>query len=222
MRVVFDTNVLVAAARSQRGASFALIRMLPSDKFQICISNALYFEYLDVLLRPEVKPPNMADAEMIAAVDAITESAFHQEIFFRWRPWLKDRGDDFVLELAIASQSNFIVTFNTKGLRKDRTFRYRGDNAVRFSGVRQRENRMSTITIEIPNSLRERLEIIAKDEGIALNDLIVEMVGKISANPVLERIKQNAQRQESRAAFEKFLASVPDVEPIHPDDVVKK
>lgn len=80
---------------------------------------------------------------------------------------------------------------------------------------------MSTITIEIPNSLRERLEIIAKDEGIALNDLIVEMVGKISANPVLEKIKRNAQKQESRAAFEKFLTSVPDAEPIHPDDVIK-
>ena len=80
---------------------------------------------------------------------------------------------------------------------------------------------MSTITIEIPNSLRERLEIIAKDEGIALNELIVEMVGKISANPVLEKIKQNARKQDTKAAFEKFLASVPDVEPIHPDDVIK-
>ena len=80
---------------------------------------------------------------------------------------------------------------------------------------------MSTITIEIPNSLRERLEIIARDEGIALNELIVEMVGKISANPVLKKVKQNAQKQESRAAFEKFLASVPDVEPIHPGDIIK-
>ena len=117
MRVVFDTNVLVAAARSQKGASFALIRMLPSDKFQISISNALYFGYLDVLLRPEIKPPG-DDAEMIAAIDAITESAFHQDIFFRWRPWLNDRGDDFVLELAIASQSNFIVTFNINDFGK--------------------------------------------------------------------------------------------------------
>lgn len=80
---------------------------------------------------------------------------------------------------------------------------------------------MSTITIEIPNSLRERLENIAKDEGIPLNDLIVEMVGKISANPVLEKMKQNAPKRDTRAAFEKLLASVPDTEPIHPDDVIK-
>lgn len=80
---------------------------------------------------------------------------------------------------------------------------------------------MSTVTLDLPNSLRERLESIAKEEGIALNELLVEMVGKISANPVLDKIKQNAQKRDTRAAFEKLLASVPDVEPIHPDDVIK-
>lgn len=117
MRVVFDTNVLVAAVRSRKGASYQLLSMLPSDKFQIAISNALYFEYLDVLLRPEIKPSEMTDKEMIAAIEAMTESAFHQDIYFRWRPWLRDKDDDFVLELAIASPSNFIVTFNIKDFR---------------------------------------------------------------------------------------------------------
>jgi len=80
---------------------------------------------------------------------------------------------------------------------------------------------MSTITIDLPNSLRERLESIAKQEGIPLNELLVEMVGKISANPVLDKIKQNARKRDTAAAFEKLLASVPDAEPIHPDDVIK-
>ena len=34
------------------------------------------------------------------------------EIFFLWRPFLKDAKDDFILELAIESQSEFIVTYN--------------------------------------------------------------------------------------------------------------
>lgn len=80
---------------------------------------------------------------------------------------------------------------------------------------------MSTLTLDLPNSLRERLESIAKDEGIPLNDLLVEMVGKISSNAVLEKIKQNARKRDTRAAFEKLLSSVPDVEPIHPDDMIK-
>jgi benzoyl-CoA reductase/2-hydroxyglutaryl-CoA dehydratase subunit BcrC/BadD/HgdB len=80
---------------------------------------------------------------------------------------------------------------------------------------------MSAITIELPNSLRERLESIAKQEGIPLNELLVEMVGKISANPVLDKIKKNARDRDTRMAFKKLLASVPDAEPTHGDDVIK-
>jgi predicted nucleic acid-binding protein len=35
MRVVFDTSVLVAAARSRRGASFALVNSIPSPDFEV-------------------------------------------------------------------------------------------------------------------------------------------------------------------------------------------
>ena len=52
LRVVFDTNVLAAALRSKSGASFALIAMLPSTKFQLALSLPVYMEYRDVLLRP--------------------------------------------------------------------------------------------------------------------------------------------------------------------------
>jgi hypothetical protein len=34
-RVVLDTNVLVAAARSRQGASFALVSSIPSPEFQL-------------------------------------------------------------------------------------------------------------------------------------------------------------------------------------------
>lgn len=35
-----------------------------------------------------------------------------QEIYFLWRPMLKDPDDDMVLELAVASRSQVIVTHN--------------------------------------------------------------------------------------------------------------
>jgi len=44
MKVVFDTNVLVAAARSQHGASFALVSSIPTPAFQLCLSVGLYSE----------------------------------------------------------------------------------------------------------------------------------------------------------------------------------
>ncbi len=117
MRVVLDTNVLVAAIRSRKGASYQLLSLLPANKFEIAISNALYFEYLEVLLRSDIRPAAMTELEMIDAIEEITKSAIYQDVFFRWRPWLNDKNDDMVLELAIASQCDFIVTFNLKDFR---------------------------------------------------------------------------------------------------------
>ena len=41
MRVVFDTSVLVAASRSNRGASYELVRSVPLRRFELCLSVAL-------------------------------------------------------------------------------------------------------------------------------------------------------------------------------------
>lgn len=114
MRVVFDTNVLVAAARSQSGASFALISMLPAKEFELAISIPLYLEYLDVLQRPENIPSNQTPSDVVSFVRKLLGYSHKQSVYFRWRPTLKDPNDDFVLELAIASQSHHIVTFNSK------------------------------------------------------------------------------------------------------------
>ena len=114
LRVVFDTNVLVAAARSRRGASFELIALQPSKKFRLLISLPLYFEYLDVLLRPDVRPQGLTDAELRDVVNEIIAAADYHDIYFLWRPWLKDYKDDMLLELAIASHVDYLVTFNLK------------------------------------------------------------------------------------------------------------
>jgi predicted nucleic acid-binding protein len=51
LRVVLDTNVLVAALRSRRGASFRLIELLRARTFEIAISVPLAVEYEAVLTR---------------------------------------------------------------------------------------------------------------------------------------------------------------------------
>ena len=40
-----------------------------------------------------------------------------RKIFFLWRPFLKDPKDDLVLEVAVESQSEYIITFNTKDFK---------------------------------------------------------------------------------------------------------
>jgi predicted nucleic acid-binding protein len=44
----------------------------------------------------------------------LCQNAGLREIFYLWRPVLDDPKDDFLLELAVESNSNFIVTFNIK------------------------------------------------------------------------------------------------------------
>jgi len=122
LRVVFDTNVLAAALRSKSGASFQLISLLFANKFKIAISLPLYMEYLDVLLRPTVKPAGVSDADILDFVDEILQQAQRQNIYFLWRPWLKDEKDDMILELAIAGQADYIVTFNLKDFRNIELF----------------------------------------------------------------------------------------------------
>ena len=116
IRTVLDTSVLVAAARSKRGASHELLSFLPSDDFQPAISVPLYLQYREVLLRPE----NLLDRTAEQAerfLDALLSFSHLQEIFFLWRPTLVDPGDELVLELAVAADSQYIVTHNVRDFK---------------------------------------------------------------------------------------------------------
>jgi predicted nucleic acid-binding protein len=117
MRVVLDTSVLVAAARSRRGASFALVESIPSPKFQICLSVGLYSEWQDVLTRPENLPPGRTSEDAVGFVRYLASQAHLQEIHFLWRPMLADADDDFVLELAFAAGCEHIITHNVADFR---------------------------------------------------------------------------------------------------------
>jgi len=57
VRVILDTNVLVAALRSQRGASFKLLSLVGAGRFEIAVSVALVLEYEDALLRHQRHSP---------------------------------------------------------------------------------------------------------------------------------------------------------------------
>ena len=120
--VVLDTNVLAAALRSKSGASYQLILLLFANKFKIALSLPLYMEYLDVCLRSTVRPAGISDADILDFVDGILLQAQTQNIYFLWRPWLKDEKDDMILELAIASNADYIVTFNLKDFRNIELF----------------------------------------------------------------------------------------------------
>jgi predicted nucleic acid-binding protein len=116
MRVVFDTSVLVAAARSRRGASNALLERLPCQEFEPAVSVPAFIEYRDVLLRP-VNLLHRTPGQAEAFLDFLLSVSHLQEIFFLWRPALPDPDDDLFLELAVAARCAYIVTHNLRDFR---------------------------------------------------------------------------------------------------------
>lgn len=117
MRIVLDTCVLVAAARSKLGASHALMRMLPNPSFEICLSVSLYTEWQAVMSRSENLPSGQDVDGSRGFLRYLASIAHLQEIHFLWRPFLADPEDDMVLELAFAAGCKYIVTFNQRDFK---------------------------------------------------------------------------------------------------------
>jgi len=114
--IVLYTNVLISALRSKRGSSFQLISLLEQDKFKINISVPLILEYESIINR-ELNTLDIDKKDMDIILDYICTIGTKFNIFYLWRPFLKDPKDDFILELAYTSDSGFIITFNKKDFR---------------------------------------------------------------------------------------------------------
>jgi len=113
MKIVIDTNVLFAALKSRRGASYKLVSLLPSERFSIAISVPLIIEYEDVLKRG--KPSfYINEKDINDFIDFFCYVGERQDIFFLWRPFLADPSDDLVLEVAVAGNCDAIITYNKR------------------------------------------------------------------------------------------------------------
>lgn len=110
---VLDTNVLISALRSRNGASFALLRRVGTPGWQLHLSTALLLEYEEVARR-EAAAFWANPVRVEAILDFLAASSTEHRISFRWRPYLSDPDDDFVLELAVSAAARYIVTFNLR------------------------------------------------------------------------------------------------------------
>ncbi|MBI5932245.1 MAG: putative toxin-antitoxin system toxin component, PIN family [Chloroflexi bacterium] len=109
--IVLDTNVIIAALRSKKGASNKLLSLVGTNKFEIHDSVALILEYEDVIQRHRVEL-GLTQDDVSEFIDALCSMAHHHKIYFLWRPTLSDVGDEFVLELAVTAGCEYIVTHN--------------------------------------------------------------------------------------------------------------
>lgn len=113
MRLVLDTDVVVAALRSPRGASAGLLETALNGRVQLPANVALILEYEAVCTRHEHLEATRADlADARNFVDALAAIAEPVESHFIWRPQLRDPSDEMVLEAAVNGRANAIVSFN--------------------------------------------------------------------------------------------------------------
>jgi putative PIN family toxin of toxin-antitoxin system len=115
-QIVLDTNVLIAALRSRRGAAFRLVSLLPAASFEINLSVPLVCEYEEVLPQHQ-HAMELTTADIVDFHDSLCTIARLHEIFFLWRPMLTDPKDEMLLELAVKARCQYIVTYNTCNFR---------------------------------------------------------------------------------------------------------
>ena len=119
--VVLDTSVLIAGVRSRRGASFALLSRIGTGAFEIAVSVPLILEYEDALIR-HLPATTLSEPDAHDIIDYICSVAIRQEVFYLWRPILRDPSDDLILELAVAANCDAIVTHNVRDFAGVGTF----------------------------------------------------------------------------------------------------
>lgn len=110
IQIVLDTNVIYAALRSSRGASYRLLSLLGTDKFNINLSVPLVIEYEDVLKRKQ-QTLVFSESEIDHFLDYLCLVGNWHEVYFLWRPILKDPEDDMILELAVRAGCEYIITY---------------------------------------------------------------------------------------------------------------
>jgi putative PIN family toxin of toxin-antitoxin system len=101
MRVVLDTNVLVAGLMSRNGASHRILRGIALDVVDFAISVPLFLEYEEVLKRPTlVRKTGLSAMDLDMVLDLIAANGHKTTLDFMWRPQLRDADDEMVLEAA--------------------------------------------------------------------------------------------------------------------------
>lgn len=115
MLITLDTNIIYQALKSSSGASFYILQQVRERRIQIALSVPLFEEYEDVLKREKSLDDLELDVEDIDKfLRFIAWVGKPYKSYFLFRPNLKDEKDNMVVELAIASQCDYLVTSNVK------------------------------------------------------------------------------------------------------------
>ncbi len=116
LRIVVDTNVVFEGLTKQGGASGLIIDAWLAGLIVVCVSNALAYEYDDVLSR---KLSEKRWKTLQPVLGYLLNVAQYTNIYFSWRPTSPDAGDDLVIDCAMNAGA-IVVTSNIRDFRSAR------------------------------------------------------------------------------------------------------
>ena len=118
-RVVIDTNVLAGALLRREGRNRDVLRACLEDRLCPLLGQALFLEYEDVMGRVELfRNSPLSTRERERLLDAFLSVCEWVQIYYSWRPNLRDEADNHVVELAVAGGATMIVTNNIRDFRQ--------------------------------------------------------------------------------------------------------
>jgi putative PIN family toxin of toxin-antitoxin system len=173
-QIVMDTNVLVAAARSRRGASYALLKTIRSGAWQMNLSTALMMEY-EAQLKIEAMRQSRPTAVVDRFLDFLLSVSNQRQVYLLLRPFLRDQNDDFIIELAVASRSEYIVTWNIRDFAGAAEYAINVISPASFLALLKK---MNAIQIELPDRVYARAKELAREKKMPLDRSLLSRLWK--------------------------------------------
>ena len=115
IKIIIDTNVFVEALISSKGANRELIRRCLLGEYQPLMGNTLFSEYESLISRKDILSQCQLDEDEVSTLlNAFLSVNEWVNIYYTWRPNLRDEGDNHLIELAVAGNASIIATNNIR------------------------------------------------------------------------------------------------------------
>ena len=108
-----------------RKVRYKILKNIGLGKFNLHISVPLIFEYEEIL-KLKAKDLGLSLSDVDDFLDFICANSECHALYFSWRPCLNDPDDEMVLEAAVESDSDFIVTHDMRHFKGIHGFNVRG------------------------------------------------------------------------------------------------
>lgn len=118
MKVILDTNIIISAIQAGDQLNRQLLRLAFLGEITPLVSTALFLEYEAITQRREImKNCHFTASQAEQFLDSLFSVCQWVDIYFSWRPNLKDEGDNFLIELAVAGNADYLITKNIRDLK---------------------------------------------------------------------------------------------------------